>query len=95
MKITHFVETTRERYIAHRDEYISYKHGGRYDVSESEPCDQFTQEKVYHNADISDIGQRPVWTLVAMAMFQRYHPEHSQYFVLEEVTLGVTHREVK
>lgn len=96
MKITHFVETTITRYANHRAEYLKLTvHGGRVDISKSESCDQFVQEKIYHNHDISDIGQRPVWTLVGMAMFQRYHPEHSQYFILKEVELGVTHKEVK
>ena len=94
MKVTHFVETTRERYIEHRDNYLNLLHGGRSYVTMTEPCDQFSQEKLYYNASLSDIGRKAAWTLVAMGIFQRYHPEHSQYFILEGVELGVFHKEV-
>ncbi len=89
-KITQFVETTRERYIEHRNQFVSYKRGGRFEIALADPCDAFSQERVWHNEAISDIGQTPEWTLVAMSILQRYHPEHSQFFILEEVELGVT-----
>ena len=89
MKLTQFVETTRDRYVERRDAYIALERGGRVEVAQAEPCDQFSQERVWHNAAISDIGQQPEWALVGMALLQRYRPEHSQYFLLEVVDMGV------
>lgn len=97
MRITHFVETTKERYVKHRELYQMLSAGGRCDIVSTEPCDQYTQEKVYHitGPDVfKPFPQDNIITLVGMAMFQRYNPEHSQYFILEEVELGVTHKEV-
>jgi hypothetical protein len=98
VKITHFVETTKERYIEHRDQYKSLTtYGGRVDIVSTERGDQLTQEKIYHitGPDVyKPFPQDNIVTLVGMAMFQRYHPEHSQYFILELVELGVTHKEV-
>ena len=94
MKLTQFVETTKDRYVAKRDKYIAHEHGGRAEVAHAEICDQFSQERVWHNESISDIGQHPEWNLVGLAVFQRYHPEHNQYFLLEEVEMGVTTKRI-
>lgn len=94
MKTIQFVETTKERYTDHVADYTCLtKHGGRYDIVTVEN-DALTQVKVYHNPNISDIGQRPKWFLVAFAMYNRYKPEHSQFFTLEEVEMGVHYKEV-
>ncbi len=90
MKITQFVETTRKRYDEHVQMYVTYQHGGRVNTSRAEHNDTISQVRVWHNQAISDIGLYPEWTLVALSLEQRYHPEHSQYFILEEVEMGVT-----
>lgn len=96
MKVTHFVETTHERYTALVADYNALDvYGGRVDAHATDHGDAVIQVKTYHNPRLSDIGRRPEWILVALAILQRYHPEHSQYFVLEKVELGVTHKEVK
>ena len=95
MKLTQFVETTRERYEAHVHEYQKLTtYGGRTDFHATDIGDELTQVKLYHNPRISDIGLTPEWALVAMGIYNRFHPEHSQYFILEEVTMGVTTKQI-
>lgn len=95
MKTIQFVETTKERYDAHVADYTCLtKHGGKHIISTAEN-DAMTQVKVFHNPNISDIGQLPQWFLVAFAMYNRYKPEHSQFFILEVVEMGVHHKEVR
>ena len=93
MRTIQFVETTKERYDTHVKRHVDLIFGGRVDISTAED-DQFRQVKVYHNPAISDIGQTPQWVLVAFALENRFKPEHSQFFVFEEVEMGVTHKEV-
>lgn len=88
-----FVETTREKYQAHVEEYNTLKHGGRVDIQQVE-VDEWYQIKVYHNPAISDIGRRPSWFLVAFSLIDRYHDEFSQFFILEEVEMGVTTKQI-
>ena len=87
-----FLETTKERYNEHVFSYQE-KHGGRKDIQRVE-TDPWYQVKVYHNPAISDIGQDPKWFLVAFALYDRFHDEHSQFFILEEVEMGVTTKQI-
>ncbi len=89
-----FVETTFERYNDHVQAYKKLTvHGGRVDIKQVD-TDPYTQVKVYHNPAISDIGQEAQWTLVAFALILRYDREGSQFFILEEVTMGVTTKQI-
>ncbi len=93
-----FVETTKERYDDHvvkvRD---SSTYGGRSSISEYDD-DQVYTVRTYHNAHISDIGQTPNWHLVGLAIYHRHlmddrsgpRSQFNQYFILEEVEMGVT-----
>ncbi len=94
MKTIQFVETTKERYDTHVAEYTTGVHGGRWNYETAED-DQSRQIKHYHNPAISDIGQKPQWYLYAFALENWFKPEHSQFFVLETVEMGVHHQEVK
>jgi hypothetical protein len=94
MKTIQFVETTKKRYEEHVDDYVNLLHGGRWQYTTAED-DQSRQVKYYHNPCISDIGQKPQWYLVAFALENRFKPEHSQFFILEVVEMGVHHMEVK
>jgi hypothetical protein len=98
MKVRHFVETTQERYA---EALASYRDGlfGGHISEQTWDDDEGGQHRVMHNAGPDPMVPFPdrtvKWTLVAMCNWQRTHPEHTQYFILETVTLGVTHREVK
>lgn len=87
-----FIETTRQRYETHVEEYQRINvHGGRVDVKQvtTEP---YFQVKVYHNPYLSTIGKpewKAAWTLVAMALIDRKDPTAHQYFILKEVEMGV------
>lgn len=105
MKVTMFVETTKEKYDEHVVSYRSLEHGGR--VSTREFDDDVTdmmQVRTYHNKHISTIGKPNWrefgWKLIGLAIYQRYlhdgrpRSEHNQYFILKEVELGHHHKEV-
>ncbi len=94
MKTIQFVETTKERYNAHVDDYVNGLHGGREQYYTAED-DQSRQVRHMHNPCISDIGQKPQWYLYAFALENRFKPEHSQFFILEVVEMGVHHMEVE
>jgi hypothetical protein len=94
MKTIQFVETTKERFEAHVAEYTCLTiHGGRYQYTTAED-DQSRQVRHYHNPCISDIGQKPQWYLIAFALENRFKPEHSQFFMLKVVEMGVHYQEV-
>lgn len=98
MKTIQFVETTRDHYIAHVRAYRDGKHGIRHvNVLEVE-TEPYTQEKVYQAVGVDPyvamLGQHEKWTLIAFGLFNKIHPEHTQYFILEEVTMGVTSKQI-
>ncbi len=101
MKLTQFVETTKERYDAYVED-LQNSLRGRVDITATEIDNDIRQVKVYHNPVLSDIGQIPQWGLVALSLNHRHlmddrsgpRSEHNQYFVLKVVEMGVTHREV-
>ena len=87
-----FVETTRERYDAHVQEYTTYQYGGKFKVVQV-TTEEWFQIKVYHNPELSDIAREPDWTLVALALIDRAHDgAFSQYLILKEVEMGVITR---
>jgi len=85
MNVMHMVETTRKRYEEHCADHRNLHAWTR----------RWTGATYSHFYTYCHTTRRKDELLVAMHVVNHKNPEHDQYFVWDEVTLGVTHTEVK